>query len=89
MRELCRTAGNGEKACIVGAIRDVMNNNPQDPQGKEFCEVVRAEFRAACFFSMGTILGTLHADVEGKRQACEQWAKGEDLTQCLQGAGVY
>jgi hypothetical protein len=89
MRELCRTAGSGEKACIVGAIRDVMNNNPQDPQGKEFCEVVRAEFRAACFFSMGTILGTLHADVEGKRQACEQWAKGEDLTQCLQGAGVY
>jgi mono/diheme cytochrome c family protein len=89
MKQLCAQAGSGEKDCIYGAIRDVMNNNPQDPQGKGFCEIVKAEFRAACFFGMGTILGTLHADVEGKRQACEQWAKDEDLTQCLQGAGAY
>ena len=37
---------------------------------------------------MGTILGTQHADSEGKRAACEQFAKDEDLTQCLSGAGA-
>jgi hypothetical protein len=88
MKDLCHQAGSGEKECIYGAIRDVMNNNTQDPQGKAFCELVKTKFRAYCFFGMGTILGTQHADEEGKRAACEQWAKGEDLTQCLQGAGA-
>ncbi len=41
MKSLCAQAGSGEKDCIYGAIRDVMNNNPQDPNGKAFCEVVK------------------------------------------------
>ena len=85
---LCAQAGSGEKECIYGAIRDVMNNNSQDPNGKGFCEIVKAKFRHYCFCGMGTILGTQHADSEGKRQACEEWAKGEDLNQCLSGAGA-
>jgi len=88
MRNLCAMAGSGEKECIFGAIRDVMNNNNQDPNGKAFCEVVKAKFRAYCFFGMGSILGTQHADAEGKRAACEQFAKGEDLAQCMTGAGA-
>jgi hypothetical protein len=88
MKSLCAQAGSGEKDCIFGAIRDVMNNNPQDPNGAAFCEVVKPGFRAYCFFGMGTILGTQQNTPETKRQACEQWAKGEDLTQCLMGAGV-
>jgi mono/diheme cytochrome c family protein len=88
MKQLCAQAGSGEKECIYGAVRDVMNNNSQDPNGKAFCEVVKPEFRGYCFYGLGTILGTQHADVEGKRQACEQWAKGEDLVQCLDGAGA-
>ena len=88
MRSLCAQAGSGEKECIYGAVRDVMNNNAQDPNGKAFCEVVKAQFRGYCFYGLGTILGTQHADVEGKRTACEQWAtKPEDLAQCLSGAG--
>jgi mono/diheme cytochrome c family protein len=88
MKDFCAQAGSGEKECIYGAIRDVMNNNAQDPQGKAFCEIVKAKFRDYCFYGMGTILGTQHADSEGKRTACEQWAKGEDLDQCLTGAGA-
>jgi mono/diheme cytochrome c family protein len=88
MKELCAQAGSGEKECIYGAVRDVMNNNAQDPNGKAFCELVKPEFRGYCFYGLGTILGTQHADSEGKRQACEQWAKGEDLVQCLDGAGA-
>jgi cytochrome c553 len=88
MKSLCAQAGSGEKECMFGAIRDVMNNNPQDPNGKAFCEIVKPNLRGYCFFGMGTILGTQHADTEGKRTACEQFAKGEDLAQCLTGAGA-
>jgi hypothetical protein len=65
-----------------------MNNNNQDPNGKAFCERVDASFRGYCFFGMGTILGTQQATPEGKRSACEQWAKDEDLNECLTGAGA-
>lgn len=88
MRNLCAEAGSGEKECLYGAIRDVMNNNPQDPNGKALCEIVKPKFRAYCFFGMGTILGTQHSDAAGKQEACGQWAKGEDLAQCMTGAGA-
>jgi mono/diheme cytochrome c family protein len=91
MKSFCAQAGdaaNGQKECIYGAIRDIMNNNAQDPQGAAYCKTVDARFRDYCFYGMGTILGTQHADAEGKRTACEQFAKGEDLTQCLSGAGA-
>jgi cytochrome c553 len=88
MKSLCAQAGSGEKDCIFGAIRDVMNNNPQDPNGEAFCKVVKPVYRAQCFFGMGTILGTQQNTPETKRQACEQWAKDEDLVQCLEGAGA-
>jgi mono/diheme cytochrome c family protein len=88
MKQLCAKAGSGEKDCIYGAIRDVMNNNPQDPNGKAFCEIVNPGFRPYCFFGMGTILGTQQNTPETKRAACERWARGEDLNQCLSGAGA-
>ncbi|HMJ00599.1 MAG TPA: cytochrome c [Gaiellaceae bacterium] len=88
MKSLCHMAGSGERECIYGAIRDVMNNNPQDPQGEAFCKLVNPKFRAYCFFGMGTILGTQQPDSASKNQACSQWAQGEDLRQCLTGAGA-
>ncbi len=88
MKRLCAMAGSGEKDCIYGAARDVMNNDAQDQRGKTFCETVKPKFRGYCFFGIGTILGTQHSDEAGKRAACEQFAKGEDLTQCLVGAGA-
>jgi hypothetical protein len=88
MRDLCARAGSGEKECIYGASRDVINNNSQDQAARQFCELVEAKFRGYCFFGIGTILGTQHADAESKRTACEQFAKGEDLAQCMTGAGA-
>jgi hypothetical protein len=88
MKDYCGQAGSGQKECIYGAIRDVMNNNSEDPNGKAFCEVVQAKFRNYCFWGMGTIIGTQHSDSAGKQQACEEFAKGEDLNQCLSGAGA-
>jgi hypothetical protein len=47
---------------------------------------VQQKFRAFCFWGIGTIVGTQHADEAGRRQACELHANGRDLEDCLDGA---
>ena len=88
IRELCKSAGSGERSCLYGAARDIINNNSQDLGAKRLCETVKSKFRGHCFFGIGTILGTQHADAEGKSAACAQFAKGEDHAQCMSGAGA-
>ncbi len=88
IRQLCKMAGSGEKSCLYGGVRDILNNNSQDMGAKRLCETVATRFRSRCYFGIGSILGTQHADVPGKQTACEQFAKGRDLTDCLSGAGA-
>ncbi len=88
IRELCANAGSGEKSCLYGAVRDILNNNSQDFGAKKLCEVVQQRFRSRCYFGIGSILGTQHADPAEKRTACEEFAKGRDLQDCLDGAGA-
>jgi mono/diheme cytochrome c family protein len=85
-RGFCARAGSGEKECIFGAVRDIMNNDSSDPRGKRFCEIVERRFRSYCFFGIGTILGTQHADEVSKRAACSKFARGRDLEDCVRGA---
>jgi cytochrome c553 len=85
----CRQAGSGEKECIFGAARDIMNNNSADPRGKKFCEVVKSEFRSYCFWGLGTILGTVYADEQSRRQACARFQLPQrDLQDCVDGAAA-
>ncbi|MEK6274387.1 MAG: c-type cytochrome [Actinomycetota bacterium] len=88
IRELCKNAGSGQQSCVYGAVRDILNNNSQDFGAKTLCEAVQQRFRSRCYFGIGSILGTQHADIPGKRAACEQFAKGRDLQDCLDGAGA-
>ncbi len=88
IRELCANAGSGEESCLYGAVRDILNNNSRDFGAKELCEAVQKRFRSRCFFGVGSILGTQHADIPGKTAACEEFAKGRDLQDCLDGAGA-
>jgi hypothetical protein len=85
---LCAMAGSGEKECLYGAVRDVLNNNSSDLGAKTLCEGVKPAFRSRCYFGIGSILGTQHADLPGKRAACEVFARGRDLNDCLSGAGA-
>ena len=87
IRELCAMAGSGEESCLYGAVRDILNNNSRDFGAKELCENVQQKFRARCYFGIGSILGTQHADAAGKQQACAEFAKGKDYEDCLDGAG--
>jgi mono/diheme cytochrome c family protein len=88
IRELCKMAGSGQQSCLYGAVRDILNNNSQDFGAKQLCESVAQRFRSRCYFGIGSILGTQHADVPGKTAACEEFAKGRDLQDCLSGAGA-
>jgi mono/diheme cytochrome c family protein len=85
----CDQAGSGEKECIFGVARDIMNNNSSDPRGKRFCEVVERRFRSHCFWGLGTILGTQNADQQSRRAACARFQlRGRDLQDCIDGANA-
>jgi mono/diheme cytochrome c family protein len=88
IRALCAHAGSGEKSCIYGAARDILNNDARDMSAKTLCEAVERRFRSRCFFGIGSILGTQHADAAGKQAACKEFAKGRDYADCLSGAGA-
>ena len=87
-KSYCAQAGSGERVCIYGVARDLMNNNSHDPRVREFCNLVAAKFRDYCFYGIGTIIGTQNADAASRRQACTEFAKKpRDLANCVDGAG--
>jgi mono/diheme cytochrome c family protein len=87
MRRYCARAGSGERECLFGAARDMLNNDANDLRARELCSAVKRKHRAYCFYGLGTIIGTQHADAAGRRQACSRFARGRDLADCIQGAG--
>jgi hypothetical protein len=68
--ELCAVAGDMNGECIYGAARDVTSNDAGPRRSKVLCETAAAQFRAYCFEGIGTILGGMHADRQGRRAAC-------------------
>ncbi|HYZ18887.1 MAG TPA: cytochrome c [Gaiellaceae bacterium] len=88
-RYYCAQAGSGEKHCLYGAARDIMNNNSEDPAAAEMCSEVKQKFRSFCFWGMGTIIGTQHADEAGRRDACARFnLRRQDLENCVAGANA-
>jgi cytochrome c553 len=86
MRTYCAKAGSGERECIYGAARDMMNNDSTDLRGREFCTKVKQRFRLYCFRGLGTIFGTQHPDEAGRQEACARFARGRDFKACMEGA---
>lgn len=84
----CAMAGDGERECLYGAARDILNNDADDLRGRKLCESVEPEHRSYCFFGLGTILGAVHSTAADKRRACGRFAGRRDLRDCLEGAGA-
>ena len=81
------TAREHRRARVVfGVVRDIANNNSQDPRAGKFCEIVKRALRSHCFYGLGSILGTQNADADGKREACSKFARDRDLAACVDGA---
>jgi mono/diheme cytochrome c family protein len=88
IRMTCRQAGDGERECLFGAARDILNTNASDLRGRRLCESVSGPHRSYCFFGLGTILGSVHGTNGERRRACMRFAGRRDLGPCLRGAGA-
>ena len=86
IRELCAEADDGERECLFGAVRDVLNNNPSDLRARQLCESVSTSNRSYCFYGLGSILGTVEATNAGRRRACTRFASVSDRLDCTGGA---
>jgi hypothetical protein len=83
----CSNAGSGERECIFGAVRDILNNNPSDVRSKELCQKVDSEFRSYCTYGIGSIVGTYYSTSTQQRAACVKFSPAGLLSECLNGAG--
>ncbi len=87
-RDICAQAGSGERECVFGAVRDILNTNPSDPRASRFCAVVNPEHRAYCAFGIGTIVAVKHTDLAARRADCRRLAAGRHIGECLRGANA-
>ena len=83
----CSHAGSGERECIFGAVRDILNNNPQDARAHELCSNVKSGFRSYCTYGIGSIVGTYYSTAAEQKAACQKFSPTELLSECLSGAG--
>jgi hypothetical protein len=85
--QLCAIAGRHADQCIYGAARDMTANYFGGTRTVVLCRTVERSLRAICFNGIGTILGTLHSNPNGRRSACAELTRTY-LADCLRGAGV-
>jgi len=86
IRDICAQAGDGERECLFGAVRDILNNDAADLRGRRLCETVTAANRSYCFFGAGSILGAVHGTEAARAEACTRFAPPRDRPDCVQGA---
>ena len=79
---------DGERECLFGAARDILNNDSSDLRGRELCESVPRADRSYCFYGLGSILGVVYATGPERKQACARFAPKADRKDCQQGAGA-
>ena len=82
----CSNAGSGERECIFGAVRDILNNDPSDIRSKQLCEKVKSEFRSYCTYGIGSIVGTYYSTAAERHAACVKFSPAGELSECLSGS---
>ena len=74
IRRICALAGDGERECLFGAVRDILNNEPGDPRAKQLCDGVAPADRSYCFYGIGSMVGTQYAAPAERKSACRTFA---------------
>ena len=87
-RALCANAGSGEEECIFGAVRDILNTDPQDLDAAKLCELSKPAHRPYCAYGIGSIVAVKHTDPGAKRRDCRRLAAGPLYADCLRGANA-
>jgi hypothetical protein len=88
IRRICATAGSGERECLYGAVRDILNNQPGDLRAKTLCDAVPAADRPYCFYGIGTMIGTQYGTPAARTTACRSFAASRMLAECVRGAAA-
>jgi hypothetical protein len=85
-KNICRLAGSGERECIFGGVRDIVNNDTNDLSAKRLCERVDTKYRSYCFQGIGSILSSAYPDRNDLRAACQKFAVAQrDFAECFGG----
>jgi mono/diheme cytochrome c family protein len=84
--DLCRRAGSGERECIFGAVRDILNNDASDPAAGRLCELVSGSTRSYCVTGIGTMVGTQYAALAEQRAQCRRFSPSGMAARCLAAA---
>ena len=83
---VCRRAGSGQRECIFGAVRDILNNNPSDVRSRELCSSVAATFRSYCTYGIGSMVGTYYSTAAAQKSACAKFSPSGYRSECVDGA---
>ena len=75
---LCRLAGAGQGACLLGAARTIANASgmPGVAPAAALCRGAPAPTRAECFSGVGLVLGMLYPTEATRRAACARSTRG-------------
>jgi hypothetical protein len=85
--EICRQARpDGEGECLFGAVRDVLNERPDNPRARHLCEGAPDAHRAYCFYGLGSLVGTVHRARAERERVCRRLASPRDAPDCVRGA---
>lgn len=82
----CSQAGSGERECIFGAARDILNNNPSDIRSRELCARVSRDLRSYCTYGIGSMVGTYYSTRADQKVACMKFSPQGSLSDCIKGA---
>ena len=85
---LCQQGGPEQAtACLVGAVKDFINNYADPQRGLAFCRRLDDASKEACYAATGEMLLSLYPDNQQRAQSCAQ-AETEYIDACKEAAAA-
>jgi hypothetical protein len=76
-----------EPYCMVGVVKNIVDVTAEPRDGLDFCKLVPANSKPACYRAVGQQIGLLRAGTVGRERECRHAESGY-LTECRFGAGL-
>jgi cytochrome c553 len=85
---LCAFAASSSDECLYGAVRDMTANDANGKRASTLCLMRIALGRGRCFEAIGSILGGLARERDGRRVLCDKSAPRAYRNACYRGAAA-
>lgn len=86
IERLCAYAGEQASECVFGAVREILNNEPDDRRAGQLCERLGGPARNKCVEGIGSMVGVRFAERRDRAEACLRLAPSADVPACLSAA---